>query len=326
MFNLSKVLITGLTGFIGSHLAKELLTKGYKVYGLVRAISHRDLQPLQGILDKIVLLTGDLTSFLSMKNVMRSADPDYVFHLAAMSPVRYSFEHPFQYGVINYAGTMNVVHALMELPDYNKRRLLVASTAEVYGLQKEEPFEENLPLRPTSPYAVSKASADMYAQMANLVYDIDCVILRPTNTYGRRFQTGFIVEYLITNMLRGRRVYIGAPHSIRDYIYVSDHVQAYVLAMEKEEAGGQVYNVGSGCGTSNKELASKISNIINSDGEMVFGAYPPGYPVRPIVSDQPYLVLDSTKIRKDLGWVPKLSLDEGLVEVIKYWREADVLF
>lgn len=317
---MSKVLITGVTGFIGSHLAKELLKKDYEVYGVIRHTSHRNLKPIQTILDEIVLMTGDLTSFYSMKNVMRSVDPDYVLHLGAMSPVRYSFEHPFQFEVTNYVGTMNVIHALMKLPDYGKRRLLVASTAEVYGIQEEKPFKEDLPLRPTSPYAVSKASADMYVRMASLVYEIDCVVLRPTNTYGRRFQTGFIVEYLVTNMLRGRTVYIGAPDSIRDYIYVSDHVNAYILAMEKEKARGHVYNVGSGQGTSNRELALKISKIINFAGDVRFGTYPPGYPIRPLMSDQPYLVLDSRKIRKDLGWVPKVDLDKGLRNTVEYWK------
>jgi len=314
------VLITGVTGFIGSHLAKELLKRDYEVYGVIRHTSHRNLKPIQTILDEIVLMTGDLTSFYSMKNVMRSVDPDYIFHLGAISPVRYSFEHPFQFEVTNYVGTMNVIHALMELPDYGKRRLLVASTAEVYGIQEEKPFKEDLPLRPTSPYAVSKASADMYARMASLVYEIDCVVLRPTNTYGRQFQTGFIVEYLVTNMLRGRTVYIGAPDSIRDYIYVSDHVNAYLLAMEKEKARGHVYNVGIGQGTSNRELALKISKIINFAGDVRFGTYPPRYPIRPLISDQPYLVLDSRKIRKDLGWVPKVDLDKGLRNTVEYWK------
>lgn len=321
---MSKVLITGVTGFIGSHLAQELLKGGYKVYGIIRHTSYRDLKPIQTILDEIVLVNGDITSFLSMKDVMRSVNPDYIIHLAAMSPVRYSFEQPFQYEVTNYVGTMNVIHALMELPDYNKRRLLIASTAEVYGLQKEKPFKEDLPLKPTSPYAVSKASADMYARMASLVYDIDCVVLRPTNTCGRRFQTGFIVEYLVTNMLRGMTVHIGAPDSIRDYIYVSDHVNAYILAMEKEKVSGHVFNVGSGCGISNRELALKVSEIINFDGKIVTGTYPPRYPTRPVISDQPYLVLDSTKIGKELGWAPKVSLDESLREIVKYWRESEV--
>ena len=319
------MLITGVTGFVGSHLAEELVEKGYKVYGTVRYTSHRDLKPIQTILDEIALVNGDITSFMSMKNVMRSIDPDYVFHLAALSPVRYSFDNPFQYELTNYQGTMNVIHALLGLPGHSKRRLLIASTAEVYGLQEEKPFKEDLHLRPTSPYAVSKAAADMYARMAARVYDLDCVILRPTNTFGRRFQAGFIVEYLVTSMLKGVTVYVGAPDSIRDYIYVSDHVNAYIVAMEMEKAKGQVFNVGSGCGISNRELASKISNIIDRDCKICFGTYPPGYPARPIVSDQPYLVLDSTKIRKELGWVTKVSLDEGLGTVVKYWREGGAL-
>jgi len=198
--------------------------------------------------------------------------------------------------------------------------LLVASTAEVYGIQLEKPFKENLGLKPTSPYAVSKAAADMYARMAAKVYDIDCTIMRPTNTYGRKFQTGFIIEYLITNMLKEKPVYIGAPDSIRDYIHVSDHIQAYLAAMKKDHSSGEVYNVGSGYGITNKDLAQKIAKIINYKGEISLGVYPPKYPIRPITSDQPYLVLDPTKIQKELGWEPKVSLDQGLYDVVKFWR------
>jgi GDP-mannose 4,6-dehydratase len=315
------VLITGVTGFIGSHLAAKLLEKGYTVYGLIRHTSQRSLQQIKTILDETVVITGDLTNFHSMTNVIRSANPDYIIHLAAMSPVQYSFERPFEYELINYLGTMNVIHALLNMTDCRNRRLLVASTAEVYGLQEKTPFKEDLPLKPSSPYAVSKAAVDMYARMTNLVYDAGFTILRPTNTYGRLFQTNFIVEYLVTEMLRQMPVNIGAPDSVRDYIHVSDHVAAYMLAMEHERASGKVYNVGSGVGVSNRELAKRLSKIIDYSGKIVYGTYPPGYPQRPIVSDQPYLVLDASRISMDLGWSPKVNLVEGLEKTVKYWKE-----
>lgn len=317
-----RVLITGVTGFIGSHLAKKLVDEGYRVYGVARHCASRDLQPIKGVLDKITLITADIADYMSIHHALKAANPDVVCSLAALTPVRYSFEHPFQYEKYNYMGTMNVAHALMELPDYKKRRLIAASTAEVYGMQDvEEPFTEDLPLKPSSPYAVSKAAADMYLRMGSLVYGLNCVILRPSNTYGRKYEMGFMVEYLVTTMLKDERVYIGAPDSVRDYIYVDDHVGAYMLAIEKDLGSGETYNVGSGVGITNKELAEKVAKIAGYNMEkVVLGSYPPGYPLRPIASDQPYLVLNPSKIRKH-GWAPKVSLDEGLRKVLDYWKQ-----
>lgn len=317
---MKRVLITGITGFIGSHLARELVMRDYDVFGTVRYVPNRDLRSMEDILDKIVLLNTDITDTLSVSHTMRISSPDVIIHLAALSPVRHSFQHPFQYTHTNYLGTMNIIHALLQLPDYKSRKLLVASTAEVYGLQQDKPFKEELSLNPTSPYAVSKAAADMYARMAAKIYDINCTIMRPTNSYGRKFQTGFIIEYLISSMLREKPVYIGAPKSIRDYIHVSDHIKAYLLAMEKNSSKGEAYNIGSGYGITNRDLAQKIAKIINYTSKISLGAYPPSYPIRPVISDQPYLVLDSTKIRKELGWAQTINLDQGLHDVVNYWR------
>jgi dTDP-glucose 4,6-dehydratase len=316
-------LVTGITGFIGSHLAARLVQLDYDVFGLVRPCASRDLKPIQPLLSEIALLSGDLTSSNSVMNVLRNANPDVIFHLAALSPVRYSFEHPFQFQEANYIGTLNIVHSLTELSDFKRRRLLVASTAEVYGMQDHRPFKEDLPLNPTSPYAVSKAAMDMYLRMAARVFDLDCVIMRPTNTYGRKEEKGFIVEHLISSMILGQKAYVGAPNSIRDYIHVSDHVEAYVLAAEHERAHGEVFNFGSGVGISNKDLTHKCSKMLNFNAHnIVFGSYPPGYPMRPLVSDQPYVVLDSSKAKNLLGWRPKVTLEQGLQMTIDYWKKA----
>ena len=319
-----RVLITGVTGFVGSNLAKRLVELGYSVYGVTRYCAGRSLKVIEEILDDVVLLTADITDPLSISQALRSADPDYIFHLAALTPVRLSFEKPFEYERFNYFGTLSVVHALMNMPDYEKRRILVASTAEVYGYhgEEEKPLKENASLNPSSPYAVSKAAADMYIRMASRIYNIDAVVLRPVNTYGRKFETSFLVEYLITSMLRGEKVYIGAPESIREYLYIDDHVGGYIEAMEKGRKG-QAYNIATGKGVRNIEIAEKIAEKIGYDQSRIISrAYPPKYPLRPIISDQPYIVLDSTKAREELGWTAKVTLDEGLDKTIEYWKNT----
>jgi len=317
-----KVLVTGILGFIGSRLAEELVDEEYEVYGVVRRVANRNLEVIKSILKDITLVSGDITDYVSIRNALKTVNPDIIVHLAALSPVRDSFERPFEYQQTNLLGTMNIAHAMLELPDPQTRKLIHASTAEVYGLQGKEPLKENLTLKPSSPYAVSKVAADLYLQMMFQTYDLNGTILRPTNTYGRRFDTSFMVEYLVTQMLKGEKIYVGAPDSVRDYMYVDDHVNAYLTIMKSAKANGQVYNAGTGVGTSNRELAGMVAEKIGYDKKRVmFGSYPPGYPYRPSISDQPSIVLDSTKIKRELDWAPKVSLNAGIDKVVSYFQK-----
>jgi nucleoside-diphosphate-sugar epimerase len=317
-----KVLVTGLLGFIGGRLAERLVRENHEVYGVVRRVANRNLEVIKGILKDITLVSGDVGDYVSTRNAIKTADPDIIIHLAALSPVRDSFERPFEYQQTNFLGTMNIAHAMLELPDPQTRRLISASTAEVYGLQGKEPLKENLTLKPSSPYAVSKAAADLYLQMMFQTCNLNGTILRPTNTYGRVFDVSFIVEYLITCMLRGEKVYVGAPDSVRDYMYIDDHVNAYLTVIKNAKANGQVYNAGTGIGTSNRQLTEMIAEKVGYDKKRVtLGAYPPGYPYRPSVSDQPSIVLDSTKIKRELNWTPKVSLSEGIDRTISHFQK-----
>jgi UDP-glucose 4-epimerase len=317
-----RVLITGILGFVGSNLAKRLVKDGYEVYGVARRVASRNLEVIQEISKDITLVSGDISDYVSIRNAVKTVNPDVIFHLAALSPVRDSFERPFEYQQANYIGTMNVAHSMLELQDPQTRKLLAASTAEFYGLQENKPMGEELSLYPSSPYAVSKAAGDLYLRMMFNSFNLNGTILRPTNSYGRKFDNSFIIEYLITQMLKGNKIYIGSPDSVRDYMYIDDHVSAYVLAMKNRKALGQVYNVGTTIGVSNKELALMIAKKIGFDSaEIVLGSYPPGYPFRPQVSDQPSIVLDSAKIKKELSWAPTVTLSEGLDKVIEYHKQ-----
>jgi len=320
-----KVLLTGILGFIGSHMAEKLVKDGHEVYGVVRRVANRNMAVLGDLLNDLTLLSGDITDYVSTRNAMRAANPDVVIHLAALSPVRDSFERPFEYQQANLVGAMNVAHALLELPDPQNRKLVAASTAEVYGLQENKPLKETFSLHPSSPYAVSKAAADLYLQMMFNTFDLHGSVMRPANSYGRKFDKSFVIEYLVTQMLKGETVYVGAPDSIRGYMYVDDHVGAYLMAIKNEKADGEIFNVGTGVGVSNRELAELIAKKIGFDLKKIkLGSYPPGYPFRPLASDQPYIVLDSTKIRKTLGWSPTVSIEEGIDRVIAYFKKQNL--
>lgn len=317
-----RVLVTGISGFIGSHLAKKLVERGYEVYGVVKYVVGRDMKILENISKDIIVVTCDIADYNSVESTLQNVMPDYVIHLAALSPVRLSFEKPFEFQMNNYIGTLNIAHSMLKLPDYENRRLVVASTAEVYGIQpKNEPYKEGTELRPSSPYAVSKAAKDMYIRMMMEVYGLNATVMRCINTYGRKHGKGFLVEYLINQMLEGNKIYIGAPDSVREYMYVDDHVDAYIRAMEDEKARGEVFNVSPGRPMTNAELAIMLADMIGYDkNNLVLGSYPPNYPRRPLSSDQPYLALDATKIKEVLGWKTSVTLEEGLKKTIEYWK------
>ena len=316
-----KVLITGILGFVGSHLAERLVDSGYEVSGVVRRVANRNMEVIGNIAKDITLVSGDITDYVSIRNATKAVTPDVIVHLAALSPVRDSFERPFEYQQTNLVGTMNIAHALLELPDPQTRKLVAASTAEVYGLQKKAPLKESCCLKPSSPYAVSKAAADLYLQMMFHTYGLYGTILRPANSHGRKYDVSFMVEYLVTQMLKGETVYIGAPDSVRDYMYIDDHVRAYLLAIKNAKADRQIYNVGTGIGVTNRALAELIAQKIGFDSNKIkFRSYPPDYPFRPFASDQPYIVLDATKIRNELNWAPQLNLSEGIDKTLAYFR------
>jgi nucleoside-diphosphate-sugar epimerase len=217
---------------------------------------------------------------------------------------------------------MSVAHAILESSP--NTRLIAASTAEVYGWQPHQPTPEDVRLNPSSPYAVSKAAADVYLQMAAKIYGLKVTILRCNNTYGRVREKGFLVEYVISSMLDGQPVYIGTPHHIRDYMIVDDHVDAYVRTLDNQRSIGEVYNVSPGNPASNIDLAKQIGEIIGFKGEIVEGSYPPGYPTRPAKLDTEYIVLNSNKIRSELQWKPTLSLDQGLKRIVENWKTSKV--
>jgi nucleoside-diphosphate-sugar epimerase len=311
---LTSVMVTGCTGFIGSNLTRRLVEDGYEVYGLVRHTSRSELDSLRPVMDRVHFIEGDLCEFHSLASAVETSNPQFVLHLGAMTPVRLSYEDPFPYMRINFLGTCNLVHSILD--KVPRARLIAASTAEVYGWQGSEPVKEEARLRPSSPYAVSKAAADEYVQMAMEVYGLRATVLRCNNTYGRKREKGFLVEYLVTSMLNGGPVYVGTPDHVRDYMWVDDHVNAYLLSMQKEAAQGEVFNV---------DLAKKLADKIHFKGRVVEGSYPPGYPTRPAKLDQKYIVLDASRMRERLGWKPSVTLDRGVTMVIEHWKSLKQL-
>lgn len=303
-----KVLVTGGSGFIGSHLIPQLVLKNIEVWSLERYVTGR-----YGEHKKHYTVFGDIRDNFSIKKIVKDIQPDALIHLASISPVSYSYEHPQEVIETNLVGTINLAEAcLREVPNF--KHFLFAGSSEEYGIQKSFPIPEGAELRPNSPYSVSKVASDKYLHYMKKAYDFPITVLRAFNTYGRKEDAHFIVERTITQMLRSKEIRLGDATPIRDFLYVNDHVDAYLSCLDNPSAKGEVFNFCTGKGASIQELVDLIAEAIEFEGDIVWNTIPK----RPL--DIQKLVGDGTKAYRELGWKAKYSLEEGLRLTIDYWK------
>jgi len=305
-----RVLVTGITGFLGRHLGKELVKRGHDVFGLARYVSDRDTSDL---LD-IDIRYGDILDSSCVRGVLRAVQPDVIVHFATQSSVEYSFNNPYEEYNVGFIGTTNVAQAAMEtLADL--RKFIFPSSVEVYGNQATFPIKEDQPLKPASPYGVAKVAAEYFLKYLYEGYRFPCMIFRSTNTYGRKHNHNFVVEHIIFGMLTREDVLMGDPTPVRDFLYVDDEVEAYVKAIEADtDLSGQVMNTGTGTGTSIAQLVDIIRKMVDFEGKVRWKE----------TSRRPFeirnLTIDAERIRTRLQWFPRHSLEEGLQETINWWR------
>jgi nucleoside-diphosphate-sugar epimerase len=305
-----KIFITGGSGFIGSHLIPKLLEKNYEVYALVR---HSPRKAKIEIPSENIII-GDILDIHCLKKVIKEIQPEIVIHLAAITPVRYSFENPYIYAETNYIGTMNMV--LASLLSRKLERFIYGSSIEVYGdVSSGVLINEDFPMLAGTPYAVSKVAADLFVQISGKCYNLPYTILRPTNTYGRKTEKGYFIEKVITQMLTKNEVFLdGNPETVRDFMYVEDHVSAYLRAIEYQTEYDRIFNIAPSEPRKLREVVDIIKNLIGWEGEIHWN-------VNPRPSDPHFLVANNMKARSILGWSPKYSLEEGLKLTIDYWKK-----
>ena len=305
-----KVLVTGGNGFIGSHLIRLLSESEHDVYCLERYVTGRYVLGGQRLVKTVF---GDLRDHFAVRKVVREVQPDAVIHLASISAVSYSYDHPIEVLETNFLGTVNLAEScLREIPHF--KHFLFAGTSEEYGNQENVPIKETAELYPNSPYAVSKVAADKHLQYMRDAYDFPVTILRNFNTHGRRDNTHFVVERTIAQMLKGKTVRLGDPMPIRDFMYVDDHVNSYLTCLENEKAVGEIFNFCTGRGVSIARLVESIKKLTGNESEVIWNTIPE----RPL--DIAALVGDNSKAKRILGWEPKFTLEEGLKLTIDLWR------
>jgi GDP-4-dehydro-6-deoxy-D-mannose reductase len=314
-----KVLITGITGFVGSHLAEYLLSrKGIEIYGVMRWRS--DTKNIDHIKDRLSIYEADMRDFTSKRNVIDKIKPDRIFHLAAQSFVGTSFHAPQETLTTNILGQLNIFEAIRSC-NINPF-VQIAGSSEEYGLvyENETPIKETNPLRPLSPYAVSKVAQDLLGYQYFKSYGLNIVRTRAFNHTGIRRGEPFVCSNFakqIALIEKGKQkpvIYVGNLEAIRDFTDVRDIVKAYWLALEKCKPG-EAYNISTGKGYGMQEVLdiyfslTKVKIQIKQDPQRL----------RP--SDVPVLVGDSSKFRKETGWEPEIPFKETLKDMLNWWRE-----
>jgi len=307
-----RVLVSGASGFIGSQLVPKLVARGYEVYLSERYVTGRYVLGAQKDLPTVF---ADLRDFQATRQAIREVQPEIVVHLAALSAVSYSYEHPQEVLETNFLGTVNLAEAcLREVGHF--AHFLFAGTSEEYGNNGVNLKTEESTLCPDSPYSVSKVAADKYLNYMWDVYGFPVTILRPFNSYGRKDNTHFVVERAIKQALTSQQVRLGDPKPIRDFLYVDDHVNAYLSCLEqREKVRGQTFNFCTGHGVTVRELVEKIVRLTEFSGEVLWNTIPK----RPL--DIAELIGDPAKARKILGWRAEYDLDKGLELTVEYWRK-----
>jgi GDP-mannose 4,6-dehydratase len=316
-----KVLITGITGFVGSHLAEYILTNHPEVavHGLKRWRSPKD--NIRGILDKIQLHDGDLRDLSSMVGVLQATKPDIVFHLAAQSFVTTSYSAPIDTLDCNISGTANLLEAI-RICGMNPV-VHICSSSEVYGqVAKEDlPIREECPLRPVSPYAVSKVGEDMLGYMYWQAYGIKTIRTRMFTHSGPRRGEVFVDSFFSLQVARIEKgmqepvIRVGNLDSVRTFADVRDTVRAYWLLAQKCRPG-EVYNIGGDVTMTIREMLDMLLGMTSYKGKIEVRVDPAL--IRP--ADVTLQIPCADKFKSETGWTAAIPYEQTLRDMLDYWR------
>jgi len=313
-FDVSEILVTGGAGFIGSHIVDQLLDEGIKVRVLDNLSTGEKKNLAQHENKKSFrFIEGDIRNFDLVKKTVKGVDA--VIHEAALVSVTRSVEDPLLSNEINVTGTVNLLKACV---DAHVKRFVLASSCAVYGETETLPIHENFTPKPLSPYAVNKLAAENYAKVFHDVYGLETVSLRYFNVYGPRQKYGpysGVISIFINCLLENEHTIIyGDGKQTRDFVNVKDVVEANMLALSKQKAVGEVFNISTGESTTLNKLAEIIQKIMDKTDLKPVHAEPRS-------GDIKHSYGDISKAQRNLEYAPKVQLEEGLNELIKWYSE-----
>ncbi len=303
---MASYLVTGGAGFIGSHLVEELLKRGQHVRVLDN-FSTGKRENIRKVIDQIELIEGDIRSYHIVREAVQGVD--FVLHQGALPSVPRSINDPITTNDVNVGGTLNVLDASK---DAGVKRVVYASSSSVYGPDPELPVREEMTPRPVSPYAVAKLTGEKYCHVFSRVYGLETVALRYFNIFGPRqdpnTQYSAFIPKFVVGIIEGHSLIIdGDGGQAKDFTYVSNVVDANLLAVEAEGVSGEVFNVGCGHNTSVNEVVAHIREIVKLEGNITYGP--------PRAGDVPRSLADISSAKAKLGYHPQVLLREGLESV-----------
>lgn len=302
-----KVLITGGAGFIGSHIVDLLIENGYQVVVVDNLVTGRK----ENLNPEAKFYELDITA-PKLADVFAEEKPDYVCHLAAQINVRVSVKDPVFDARVNILGILNLLENCRQ--SGIKKFIFSSTGGAIYGEASEIPTPETHANKPISPYGIAKLSGEYYLDYYFQVFGLPYVSLRYSNVFGPRQDSqgeAGVVAVFTEKMLKNETATInGDGEQTRDYVYVGDVAKANLLVLEKDVTG--IYNVGTGKQTSVNELFQTVKDLTGFAGEEKHGEAIPGEVLKS--------ALDCKKIGQDLGWQPEVGLEEGLKEVVEWWK------
>jgi NAD dependent epimerase/dehydratase len=315
------VFVTGADGFVGSHLAEELVRAGHEVRAFVYYNSFNswgwlDAAPPE-ILKAIDVFAGDIRDASGVRLAMKGVEG--VVHLAALIGIPYSYESPESYVDTNVRGTVNVLQAAREV---DAGRVIHTSTSEVYGTAQFVPITEAHPLRAQSPYAATKIAADQMAYSFYASFGLPVVIARPFNIYGPRQSARAVIPTIVTQIASGQRqIKLGATSPTRDFNYVRDTVAGLSAALLSDQGLGEVVNIGSNFEISIEDTARLIADVMAAEVDIVADEAR----LRPENSEVERLWADNSKAEQLFGWRPAYGGREGfrrgLAETAEWFQD-----
>ena len=309
------VLVTGGGGFIGSRLCEMLVQSDANVRAFVRYTSRAEIGLLRflepDILKKVEIIRGDLRDFSAVAQALRGVD--IVFHLGALISIPYSYVHPVETVQTNLLGTLNILEACRK----SGAKLVHTSTSEVYGTALRVPIDEDHPLQGQSPYSASKIGADKLVESYFRSFGLPTVTVRPFNTYGPGQSTRAVIPTIITQALAGGVVRLGNLDAIRDFTYLDDTVEGFLLTAQADTWNGETYNLGSGEEISIGAIAALIFRLMGKQAEIQLEKNR----LRPEKSEVLRLISDNRKAKLELGWQPTVGMEEGLQRTIRWIGE-----
>lgn len=301
-----KIFLTGASGFIGSHL-----------HLLLKKNNH-----------EVISLKSDLLDFESVSEEVLSANPDIIVHLGAKTEVEKSFYDQISFSQINYVGSINLIETANKVK--NLKNFVFASTMEVYGWQpisdevklngvpkKFIAFDENTEPNPNAPYSVAKYGVEKYLEYMHRSFDFPFTAIRQTNSYGRKNNDFFVTEQIISQMIKNdKEIFLGYAEPYRNFIYIDDLLDAWITCIENPDIvnSGKIFTIGPDSPIKIKNYVKIISNLLNWNGDIHWNSKPrrPG--------EIYWLNSNHNLITKLTSWEPKVSLEEGLIKTVNYWK------